>query len=180
VQREEYDALRAEIAAKLKGLADPTTGQNVEARIFLREEVYRGRHVDRMPDIVYVPSGECFVANPTTFLTSRVFSDDIGLSGFHRLDGVLIAKGPSFKKGVIVEDATLMDLAPTILYLLGSKVPTDMDGRILTELFEKAFLERHPISYREAVPEAARHAGEMSPEDQELILDRLKGLGYID
>ena len=44
-------------------------------------------------------------------------------------------RGPGVKKGVRVEEASILDLAPTILHLFGIPVPRDMDGKILTETF---------------------------------------------
>ena len=102
------------------------------------------------------------------------------MSGFHRLDGILLARGPGLKKGAAIEGATLFDLAPTILHLMGSHVPDDMDGRVLTGLFEERFLKERPIVYTKAPVDTDREVTDLSQEDQEVVLERLKGLGYID
>jgi predicted AlkP superfamily phosphohydrolase/phosphomutase len=178
---ERYEAVRDELVAKLRGLVDPATGRRVGGEIFTKEQAYHGTYLDVMPDIAYLPfASEYLAVNPTTFLTNRVFIDDIGVSGFHRLDGILLARGPGLKKGATIAGATLVDLAPTILHLMGSRVPDDMDGRVLTELFEEPFLQAHPIVYAEALAEPDRKAGELSSQDQQIVLERLKGLGYID
>ena len=50
------------------------------------------------------------------------------------LHNVLMAKGPSFKKGVSSNyPSGVVDIAPTILHLLLGKIPNQMDGRILSE-----------------------------------------------
>ena len=181
VPPEHYEALRDELVEKLQGLVDPATNRRVMGQIFTKEQAYHGKYVDVMPDIAYLPFvSEYLAVNPTTFLTSRVFIDNIGVSGFHRLDGVLLACGPGLKKGAAIEGATLFDLAPTLLHLMGSRVPEDMDGRVLTELFEEQFLKEHPIVYVEAPADTNREATGLSQEDQEVVLERLKGLGYID
>jgi predicted AlkP superfamily phosphohydrolase/phosphomutase len=182
VRPEDYEALRAEIAAKLNKLVVPTTGQKVDGQVFFREQIYKGKFLEEMPDIVYVTKGDCYVENTLAFITSKIaMVDDQGFSGSHRTEGILIAKGPACKKGATVEGATIMDLAPTILYLMGSKVPTDMDGRVLTDILEEACLKTHPIVYEEALPqEEQRQAAGMSPEDEQALLDNLRGLGYID
>ena len=46
------------------------------------------------------------------------------------------------------QGARLIDMAPTILHLMGEPTPEDMDGRVLEELFEPEFLARHPIQTR--------------------------------
>lgn len=180
VPREEYNALRDELVAKLKGFVDPTTGQKVNAQVFVKEELYHGRYLEEMPDIIYLPLEDRYLAgNPMAFYSSRIVADS-GISGMHRMDGILIAKGRPIKQGATIEGATLMDIAPTVLYLMGSRIPQDMDGRVLTELFEEEFLKEHPIVYAEAAPEVEGQPVELSAEDQEAVLERLKGLGYID
>jgi predicted AlkP superfamily phosphohydrolase/phosphomutase len=180
VPPEAYHALRDELVAKLHALVDPATGQPIEGRAYVREDIYRGKYTERMPDIVYVSSGEYLVTNPMLFLASRLTINDIGISGFHRSEGIFIAKGEHLKKGAHFAGASLFDVAPTVLYLLGTKVPNDLDGRVITELFEEEFLADHPVMYREAPAEETRQSLELTPEDQAALLERLKGFGYID
>jgi predicted AlkP superfamily phosphohydrolase/phosphomutase len=181
VKPQDHNDVRDEIVGKLRGLTDPVTGQQVGGHVFTKEEAYQGKYLDLMPDIAYLPfAGEYLAMNPTTLLTSQIFIDKIGVSGFHRLDGMLIAKGPGIREGVTLDRATLVDLAPTILYLMGSRIPDDMDGQVLTELFEQGFVKVHPLVYAEAAPEVDRQAVELSSEDQEAVLERLRGLGYVD
>jgi hypothetical protein len=96
------------------------------------------------------------------------------------MDGILLARGKPVKKGMRFDAGNIMDIAPTILYLMGCEVPKDMDGRVLTELFTEEYLEENPIVYGEATSGGERQAAEVSAEDQAVILERLKGLGYVD
>jgi predicted AlkP superfamily phosphohydrolase/phosphomutase len=52
--------------------------------------------------------------------------------------GVLIAMGPGIKKGVRVMGLpmSVFDIAPTILQIYGVPIPSQMKGRVLTEIFE--------------------------------------------
>lgn len=54
--------------------------------------------------------------------------------------GLIVAMGPGIKKGhrLMSFDASVMDVAPTILHLYGIKAPATMKGRILSEIFEDA------------------------------------------
>jgi predicted AlkP superfamily phosphohydrolase/phosphomutase len=181
VKPEAYTTLRAEIVQKLQTLTDPMTGRPIQATVVVREATYHGRYLDRMPDIVYMPfEGGYLAANPVMFNSSKVIIDGLVPSGFHRMQGIFLAKGPDIVRGAAIDRPTIMDLAPTILYLMGGKIPRDMDGRVLTELFDEAFLAKHPIMYGEASPEGERPRMELSAEDQWAVLERLKGLGYID
>ena len=60
------------------------------------------------------------------------------------MNGILLARGKSLKTGSVTTGSTIMDITPTILHLMGCKIPKDMDGRVLTNIFEKEFIEKHP------------------------------------
>jgi arylsulfatase A-like enzyme len=50
------------------------------------------------------------------------------------MHNTLIAAGPDFRRGQTEDLATgNVDLAPTILHILGIKAPQEMDGRVLSE-----------------------------------------------
>src|SRR4029453_12281030 len=57
-------------------------------------------------------------------------------------DGIFIAAGGPIRKGVAASGSVL-DISPTILALMGLPVPSDMKGRVLTEILEPDFLARH-------------------------------------
>jgi len=105
----------------------------------------------------------------------------LGQPGQHTLDGIFIAAGGPIRKGVAASGSVL-DIAPTILALMGLPVPSDMKGRVLTEVLEPDFLARHPVrsipSYqaylrRQTIPLTAR------PEEEQEKLEMLRSLGYI-
>src|SRR5262249_35499412 len=62
-------------------------------------------------------------------------------------DGVLLAMGDGIRSGVTLGSASVLDLAPTILYLMGLPVARDMDGRILTEMLQDEFMRAHPATF---------------------------------
>jgi arylsulfatase A-like enzyme len=50
------------------------------------------------------------------------------------MNNTLVAHGPDFKRGLINDmPSGNVDVAPTILWLLGVKAPSTMDGRVLHE-----------------------------------------------
>jgi arylsulfatase A-like enzyme len=91
-------------------------------------------------------------------------------------------RGPPFKSGASIEGARLVDMAPTLLHLLGQKVPDDMDGRVLTEAFSLEFAEQHTAQYAESSTGAFGETENKSYSEEEAakIEARLKALGYID
>lgn len=62
-------------------------------------------------------------------------------SGNHRMNGILLMKGPALRRGVKIEGAEIIDLAPTILHLLGLPIPSYMDGKVLKEALDERFLQ---------------------------------------
>ena len=103
-------------------------------------------------------------------------------AGTHRLEGVLVARGGPVKKGAEISGARLMDMAPTLLYLAGQKIPSDMDGKVLLDLFEPAFVQANPVQYEEVSGEnqGGGQGAVYSAEEAAAVEERLKALGYID
>ena len=47
----------------------------------------------------------------------------------------------------MVTSASVLDVAPTVLYLCGLPVARDMEGRVLTEMLEDDFARAHPVTF---------------------------------
>ena len=108
---------------------------------------------------------------------------DPGFSRQHWHDGNAIlfaAGGPIHEKKVLDPGAaTIYDVTPTILTLLGLPVADDMPGRVLTEIIDPEFLERHPIQRRPTYGTRAPIPGDMTDsKSSEELLARLEQLGY--
>ena len=66
---------------------------------------------------------------------------------WHRKYGIVILIGAPFRKHHELQEASVLDITPTLLALLGLPVAEDMDGRPLLDAFDPGFLEAHPIRY---------------------------------
>ena len=62
-------------------------------------------------------------------------------------DGVLLMAGEGIRPGSAPAGASVLDVAPTLLYLMGLPVARDMEGRVLTEILEPAFAEQNPVTF---------------------------------
>lgn len=103
------------------------------------------------------------------------------LTGAHDVKGVFIASGPAFRNAGRYDDATVLDITPTALAVMGLPPAEDMDGRVLTEIVEPRFLERIPSSPVETYdPENLSARSEVGSTMDDSIKEQLKSLGYIE
>ena len=102
---------------------------------------------------------------------------------WHREDGILVLSGPGAARGALREPATLFDVAPTVLALLGAPVPSDMPGHVLREALDPAFLRRFPprsFPTYEGLgdPRRTEEEGESDEVSAEMMA-QLRALGYV-
>ena len=118
---------------------------------------------------------------PPVIIREHRPSEDSEWGGTHRRNGILIGRGPALKTATELENAQLIDLAPTLLYLLGVPVPEDMDGKVLTSIFRLDFLGAHPLQAGDAsgVSETRRTSG-YTDEESAKVEERLRALGYLE
>lgn len=72
--------------------------------------------------------------------------------GMHDRPGILVMRGPGVRKGADVGECSNLDIAPTILHLLGIPAPAHMRGRVLEEAFEGPTTVSVPHDAGRAVP----------------------------
>jgi predicted AlkP superfamily phosphohydrolase/phosphomutase len=190
VEQSEHEPLLKLISDKLKELKDPRTDQPVIKRILRREEIYHGPYANEAPDLIldwwetsHFSTSHSFpedMLKPAVEIRERRPSTRAEWGGTHRRDGILIAYGAPFKKGVEIRGARLIDMAPTILHLMGQLVPEDMDGRVLEELFEPAFIARNPVQIGGGEGLKGGQGAQYSDEEAAIVEERLKALGYIE
>ncbi|MGI8890896.1 MAG: alkaline phosphatase family protein [Chthoniobacterales bacterium] len=157
VEESEYDSLLSLITQKLGELKDPRTGESIVKRVFRQNELYHGSYCDEAPDLILdwwdtsdfstSPSLPERTGDPPVEIIAHQPSQTAEWGGTHRRDGMVVACGKPFRKGREVQGAQLLDIAPTILHLMGQPVPDDMDGRVLEELFEPEYLAGRSPKY---------------------------------
>ncbi|HEY75772.1 MAG TPA: hypothetical protein G4O00_06280 [Thermoflexia bacterium] len=185
---EEYKQVRDAICRGLEEWINPATGQPAVKRAWRKEELYHGPYTDYAPDIVVEWADYAYVGSRATNYGEPIihevhcFYRNLIQSGSHRREGILLLKGAGVRSNYAGSVALLQDIAPTILYLGGQPVPSYMDGRVLTDLLEPQFVEDQPPQSVQMEPLGyPMTAGEnLTPEESEEILERLKGLGYLE
>jgi predicted AlkP superfamily phosphohydrolase/phosphomutase len=177
---EEYERVVSDITSRLGKITDPDTGKRIIGSIYKTVDMYKGPHVKDAPDIAFLPYDMRYKALGTVDFTTHRFIEPVyGNYGDHRVEGILIAAGPPFKKGAIVRSAELIDIAPTVLYAMGEKIPDDMDGKVLTEALDEVFAAGHAVEYAHASGAAGMEDAGYEEGEKEEIMKRLKDLGYV-
>jgi predicted AlkP superfamily phosphohydrolase/phosphomutase len=176
---------RANIKARVRDLfeavVDPETGEAVL-------EVADGDDLfptdDDSPDLV-VRGIDGY--QKVTALTDDVVAETGVTNASHRRDGIFLAWGPEIDADGTVVDATVTDVAPTLLHSIGEPIPAETDGTVLENIFDpdSATAER-PVGTvtldADSASDAAGTAsnGEEEEEDFEDVEERLRGLGYME
>lgn len=96
------------------------------------------------------------------------------------MNNTLIAAGPGIRAGVVSEiPSGNIDLAPTVLALLGVKRPESMDGRVLVEALTGSPSAADPPKVETETFKAARELG-YRRWSQFLTVSRVAGVTYLD
>jgi len=165
---------RERVAAALDDLL---TERGLDHEVYAPKDVYHGPKTDLAPDVLYTiedfeyalqadhqPGRDVLVERPP----------DPARSGGHKRTGICVVAGAGVDETNI--DASLLDIAPTILYNQDVPVPESMDGTVLTDVFDNAYADR-AVEYRDygLLDEEAAH-GEADAEE---VREHLKDLGYV-
>ncbi|HYX77561.1 MAG TPA: hypothetical protein VE757_10330, partial [Gaiellaceae bacterium] len=178
---QEYEDLREELAERL--LALEIRGERIVAAVHRREDLFAGPELDKVPDLVVEFRDYAWLGKGNLIERTASLEDTVTIrahpqqrySGGHRPDGIFVLAGPAARAGAKLE-AGILDVAPTIMYLLGEPVPETFEGRLLAEALKPSLLDRRPLEFADddlvaPVPERE------SPREVE---QRLRDLGYLE
>jgi len=177
----DYDRTCERVIEALQTLKTPN-GRPMLDQVIRQSALSPGAHRDEGPDLHVILDGYRYISCPLFATDGNVISRQIrGDSGSHRMYGILIACGPHITRGASVTNARIVDLAPTVLHMLGCSIPDDMDGRVLTEILdasrELSPQPRHLAEPVHPVQEKERHV--LSDDEEAELQARLKGFGYL-
>ena len=170
---DEYESLISDLVTRFRDLRHPQTGAKLLARVARGSEIYPVSDPDvLLPDIVLIPQEGYGVS----FSVSGA-PPEISNEGSHRHNGVLMMQGAGLNIPANGFHPNLIDIAPTVLHLLGLPVPADMDGRVLEEILPGL----PPVHYENVDNrKESEVTTEYTADEAELIEQRLKGLGYVE
>jgi predicted AlkP superfamily phosphohydrolase/phosphomutase len=174
----EYNQVCAEVEHTLHTLRDPGTRQPMVKRVWHKRELYGSDAVPELPDLYVEWINDAYADLGAIGYSRGIVSEPIrGRSGGHTMRGIFLAHGPGIKRGYTVKGACLIDLAPTIMHLLGAAVPAHMDGKVLVDIWD----DEQTVVYDsyESTPFHRKEVHVFSDQDQATVEERLRNLGYI-
>jgi predicted AlkP superfamily phosphohydrolase/phosphomutase len=177
----DYEKVRDDLRQRfLSATCDTPDGRRIQifADVHRPEELYNCSRDEQpwMPDLLLVPQPGLAVVRRIIGRQPVRWSSERRLEGTHRVEGILIANGQHIRRGGSAT-GRIVDIAPTVLAALGLKVPSDMEGSVLTDLFDRM----PTIEYE--LPQTAewtQQEGVYSEAEKEILTRRLTDLGYLE
>jgi predicted AlkP superfamily phosphohydrolase/phosphomutase len=142
VEDEEYDQLCSQIINGLNTFKDLETSEQVIESVMRKDEIfYKGKGFNNLPDLLVKwkdkPAASYGKIVSSEFGELEWPSPGLnpgGRSGNHRPEGFLLATGENIKNNSDFGKKHIVDLAPTILHLLGVPIPENYDGKVLNDI----------------------------------------------
>ncbi len=183
IEPEDYEKERDRVIEALRGIKHPDTGESMLSHVFPREEVYSGKYVDRAPDVVFFLCGGAWIADFALEKGSVKRADWRTGCGMHRMDGIFLAAGPGIAHTTDI-DTNIINVIPTILATMGLPIPSDMDGKFVDEAFTEEWKGSNTVTYAGDSSGDGQGWGQgdqvYDQEDEDILVDRLRSLGYLD
>ncbi|NUO83129.1 alkaline phosphatase family protein, partial [candidate division KSB1 bacterium] len=164
IQKMEHELRAIRVAASDAPLFEVNRDPSNNLEIRLRDEI------EELDDFaVRLPEGRVIAANKI------IEGDTGGISGDHHDEGILIAAGAGIRRGFKIENASVLDMTPTMLALMGLPVGRDMDGRVLEEMFTNVPPAQYINTWESAAPQFSKDEEETTEE----LKNHLRSLGYL-
>lgn len=125
VKPSDYSAVLSELENRLANLVKD--GRRLHVKTWRADQIYQGPYLSKAPDLVFQIEDGRYGAKPwlghkTIFQAPQIWSAD------HAIEGIYAIEGKGIPHASL--DASILDLAPTILCEYGIETP-DLDGRPL-------------------------------------------------
>jgi predicted AlkP superfamily phosphohydrolase/phosphomutase len=180
VSQNQYDEVVAEVRRSLLSLQHPETGEKLVEEVIRSDEAFDGWRVEQAPDLIVrtVPDHTLKGGRSDTLVQPSA-QNDHDRSGDHRTNGIFLAAGPSFRSDSI-EEASVLDIAPTLLYLQDTPIPESMDGSVLIDSLDNNLLNRREVRTTMQYGRSDNGGRKWTDNDETELENRLSDMGYLD
>ena len=130
----EAESLKSELMAELSGLADKARSDVGIREAFATDALYKGPYLQNAPDLLigYNAGYRASWDGATGVVAAPVFEDNRKpWSGDHCIDPRLVPGVFFCNRAIDQDDPSLIDIAPSALWLFGVEAPRHMDGTTL-------------------------------------------------
>ncbi len=139
------DKILMEVADVIQNVSEEVGEENLHASIWLPKELYSGDRVELLPDLIFTVNDWSCVVTKTK--DNYLYLDEPYSprhTGSHRLHGIFIVWGKDVKNGVNMPEISILDIAPTILHMYSAPLPSNINGRVLKDVFhpDSKFVKR--------------------------------------
>lgn len=190
IESSAQDALMDALIVALTGIKNrDSTGRpaDVIKQVLKKEELFWGPYIKEAADLyLKVSQEEYHILGGAAFISNHLIERSYGNTATHRTDGIFIACGPAINKSQqLSKPLKIYELAANILYMLGTPIPGDFDGKVIEALFNPAFLSQNKIVYQDARQEqstaykAAQAKAGLTDDEILAAKEMLKKLGYV-
>ena len=161
---DEYERIRDEIIKKLKDLKNPDNDKKINPKVYKSEEIFGEHYLNQPPDLL-VNTDEKITSISARVGINKIFSKG-PYTGNHRYNGFFLAYGPGIKKKTKL-NTEILNITPTILHILDIPQPNDMDGRVISEIFDEGSeYKKRKVKYQKA----------KEKDEKKLIQDSVKAM----
>lgn len=152
VDSEEHDGVIDELVEKIEGIPDER-GKSLNTRVFRRDDIHSGPYAEYGPDLFVSFDGYHWSTSELVGY-GKIYSFDIEQESddsSHSLCGYFCIAGPGVPPGGELKGVSLLNSAPTVLDVMGLKIPEDMESPSILEMAQEKEEIKPPQKDKEAV-----------------------------
>ena len=179
---ERHRQITENLVTALRTLRHPTTGRPLVTEVHERTDTFAGPYEQLAPDLTLTLDAGVAIS---ILRSDTLFREREIALGNHRWDGIFIASGPGIRTGERIDEVSLLDIAPLVLYSQDLPIPTDVAGQIPEQALRPDQLERRKPRWIEPRPLDDHVEQEMAgvaldSDAEATIMSRLRALGYVE
>lgn len=174
------EADKSKLIDTLMGIKDTDNGHSFFETYYTKYDLYGAVDIEYMPDLVFVPrdGNSCLATfdRRLIFKTNK-FPYDYQI-GNHHPDGIfaVLGDGVSMRKEL---SGSIIDVYPTILFMLGVEIPSYISGKVILDAFSDQYLRENGILFSSNQIQRAKDEFDYTDSDKSEIEKSLRNLGYL-
>ncbi len=99
-------------------------------------------------------------------------------AAFHRREGIVVVSGPGVTAGADLGELSMLDVAPTLMALLGLPLARDLPGRFMSAAFPE--VDASGLAWVDSYGDGRSEFPALPSPGEEDYEERLRALGYIE